>query len=605
MISDPVEPQTLVSGISVYREFEAVREAFKSEAWIGLDLETTGFSPWKSKIAVVGLYAPKAGVVGVLHYPHGKQVPQKVLRWLESFDGIVTHNGAQFDILFLAVAGMDVFATRWYDTLIGEQSVITSGRRNIGVSLKKTVKRRFGKTLDKSIDHTGWGNETLNDQQLEYVVGDLSYLTRTRDSHFLRASESEKMRSAIDFEMELLPAVVEMELNGLPIDVEALTGYMETLEPKLAITAARLHEILGPISLTSVPQLKKALQEKFGVKAFPDTTAERFEEYKRWGGEIGEVAELMLEFRHADQRRKMFRPAWVEEHVVDHGHSHRVHGKFWQVGTDTGRFSSSQPNLQQVPRDARHIYACRIGKEMFKIDYSQIEVRVAAALAVDWEMINAINDGLDVHTFVASKAFGVPMEEVTKDQRKAAKAMNFLLLFGGGVESLYAYASAEGSTVTKQQIEVAYDQYFERFKGITKMRAWAVGQAESRRPVTLVYPSGLKRVVMGQELKSTTLLNNIVQGTAAFGLKKAIILCRERGLSKYLSAVVHDEVVGEAPADQVVEIVRAVEQAMIDGMEWALADCPPIAIGVESTWGRSWKGDPANDHAFARIVNAE
>jgi uncharacterized protein YprB with RNaseH-like and TPR domain len=92
------ETSMVVDGHTVYRTFEGIKEAFRDEEWIGLDLETTGFSPWKAKIAVIGLYAPRAGVVGVLHYPHGRLVPHDVLRWLESQHGIVTHTGAQFDM---------------------------------------------------------------------------------------------------------------------------------------------------------------------------------------------------------------------------------------------------------------------------------------------------------------------------------------------------------------------------------------------------------------------------------------------------------------------------------------------------------------------------
>lgn len=605
MVAPVIETPETIEGQTVWRTFEGIKEAYKNEDWIGLDLETTGFSPWKAKIAVVGLYGPKCQQIGVLHYPHGKFVPHDVLRWLESFDGIVTHNGTQFDILFLANAGMDTTKVEWYDTLIGEQVCITSGRRNLGVSLKKTVKRRFGKDLDKAIDHSGWANPSLNDEQLRYVVGDLAFLTHTRDKHYERASESAQMRSAIDFEMSLIPSVVEMELHGLPVDMDAMNEYIANLEPRLKRTTERLTEILGPgISFTSPVQVKRALQARYGAETWPNTQAGRFEEYSRFGGEMGEVCDLMLEFRNADTRRKMFRPSWVQEHVIDHGNSYRVHGKFWQVGTDTGRFSSSQPNLQQVPRDARHVYGSKF-KRTFKIDYSQIEVRVAAALAGDEAMIQAINEGLDVHTYVASQAFGIQMSEVTKEQRTVAKGMNFLLLFGGGAESLYGYASAAGSTVTKEDIDLAYDRYFDRFKGIGRMKGRANAKANSNRPVTLVYPSGLKRVIMGQELKATTILNNIVQGTAAFGLKKALIIARERNLTQYLSAVVHDETVGEAPADIVQDVVHGMEKCMIEGMEWALTGCAPIVIAVESTWGMNWKGDRANDHTYAALVNGE
>lgn len=592
------------AGRSVIRTFEEARAAFEGEEVIALDLETTGFSPWLTQVAVIGLHGPRSDQVVALHYPRGIRVPQKVLDWLADFPGIVTHNGAQFDILFMGVAGMPWQNVKWYDTLIGEQSVIAAGRRNMGVSLKKTAKRRLGKEVDKDIDHSGWGNPFLDQNQIDYVAGDLVHLVDIMRTQKERAAESTNMTRALEFEMELLPIVVEMELNGLPIGLTELNGYMKTIEPRIANVSDELHRILGDdVKLTSVPQLKKALQRLFGISAFPDTKAERFQMYKLAGGHIGEVSELMLEFRNADQRRKMFRPEWVNEYVVPHFDYHAVHGKFWQVGTDTGRFSSSQPNLQQVPKDARHVYGHRPGWMIGKTDYSQIEVRVAAALAGDMKMIEAINDGLDVHTFVASEAFGIPMDLVMPLQRKAAKAMNFLLLFGGGLEGLFGYASAEGSSVTHDEMEVAYNTYFERFPGINAMRNSAIRKANSGRPFTFIYPSGLKRVIAGGELKHTTILNNVVQGTAAFGLKMGMLRMKEAGVAKYLSAVVHDETVTCAPANEIAEVVLEVEKAMVAGMEWALADTPSMIIGAESSWGPTWKGSAENETTYSRMIN--
>lgn len=592
------------SGRSIIRTFEEAVRAFDCEDVIALDLETTGFSPWLTQTAVIGLHGPRSDQVVALHYPRGVRVPQKVLDWLASFPLIVTHNGAQFDILFMANAGMPWDRTTWYDTLIGEQSVIAAGRRNMGVSLKKTAKRRLGKEVDKDIDHSGWGNPFLDQNQIDYVAGDLVHLVDIMRKQRERASESSDMMRALDFEMELLPIVVQMELNGLPIGMAELKAYMKTIEPRIVAVTVQLHKILGnDVKLTSVPQLKKALQRIFGLNAFPDTKAERFQMYKLAGGHIGEVSELMLEFRNADQRRKMFRDEWVQEFVVPHFDYHAVHGKFWQVGTDTGRFSSSQPNLQQVPRDARHVYGHRPGWMMGKTDYSQIEVRVAAALAGDMKMIEAINSGLDVHTFVASEAFGIPMELVDKLQRKAAKAMNFLLLFGGGLEGLFGYASAEGSTVTHDEMEQAYNRYFERFPGINAMRNSAIRKANSGRPFTFIYPSGLKRVIAGGDLKHTTILNNVVQGTAAFGLKRGMLEMKKAGVAKYLAAVVHDETVTIAPANEIAEVVLEVERCMVTGMEWALADTPSMIIGAESSWGPTWKGLEENETTYSRMIN--
>lgn len=580
-----------------------LQEAFKDERVISLDLETTGFSPWKADIAVIGLYGPTCGRVGILHYPLGRRVPLDVMRWLESFDEIVTHNGTQFDILFLGNNGMDWKKVRWYDTMIGEQSVLATARKDVEVNLGAVVARRFNRKLDKKIDHSGWGNLELNQNQIDYVTGDIAFLHRLRDLHFEKASTSVDMMRCLEFEMALIPTVLEMEFHGIPIDMRAWEAYRAGLEPTLLVQGAKIHDMIGKdVLLTSPIQLRKRLGEMFGDRLFPDTKAERFQEYSVFDGPIGEISRTILEWRGADTRRKMFSDKWRQEYVVDHGRGHSVHGKFWQVGTDTGRFSGSNPNLQQVPRDARYVYAAWPGESVGKTDYSQIEVRVAAALAGDTVMIDAF-ESEDIHRFVAAETFEIPIEEVTEYQRNVAKAESFTLLFGGGVDGFIGYANQNGAKLGRATGEELIKRFFDRFKGLAEMRRYAVSKADSGKHIVIVYPTGLKRILAGADLKATIYLNNIVQGTAAAGLKYALVECQKAGVAQYLSAVVHDEIVYAAPTKIIKDVVHEIEVAMVRGMEIALRDCLPLRVGVESTWGPTWKGLKENNTTYSERVN--
>ena len=581
----------------ILRTFEAAKEAYRDETELALDLETGGFSPWKDPIHVITLYGQKSDAITVLHYPRGQIVPEEVMRWLESFERLITHNGAQFDILFLANKGMDVERVDWYDTLIGEQVSIAVGRRDVRVNLQDTLKRRLGKTIDKTIDHAGWGALELSETHLAYCSGDIRHLVDLRDMQVAKCAEREGLLGCLDFEMALIPAIVAMELHGLPINLELLDKYMVIQEERIREAEKHLITTYGPLNFGSAAQVKKALSERFGEKLFPDTRKERLHELLRVGSpELVETLEALLLFRGAKQRMSMYSTEWRQKHVVTHRHrGTRVHGKFWQVGTDTGRMSSGEPNLQQVTRDMRDVFGHLENEAVGKSDFAQIEVRVSAALASDWTMINAINAGEDIHTFVASEAFGVPVSAVSSSQRKVAKAMNFLLLFGGGVEGLYAYALANGSDLGRQEINDAYERYFERFVGIADMKREATRLCDTRSAVPITYPTGLRRVIAGAELKPTTILNNIVQGTAAAGLKKGLAICYERGLGTSICAAIHDELVYTASFADIEEVRTLVDQCMIEGMQWALDGCPSISIGVESTWGPSWKGDPANE----------
>lgn len=601
--------------------FDEAKTILSEDKAIALDLETSGFSPWQCDIHVITLYGQQSKTPVILHYPRGRKVPQKVLRWLEEFEDITTHNGTMFDILFLANAGMNWKTVRWYDTLLGELAVITAARRNVRVNLEASLKRRTGKTIDKNVDHESWGNEYLDVSQMNYLHGDIKHLLDMRDEQFSRAVESQDMLRNLDFEMSLIPAVVQMELNGMPISLPLLHSFLAKQEDTSHRTMSLLSTLLGKeiiteapkrakdkrentLLLTSPKQVKDCLQGIFGEKAFPDTTAETLQNYLIFGGKLQEICEALLDFRGSDRREKMYSAKWQQEFIVNHDGfaDTRVHGKFWQIGTETGRFSSSQPNLQQIPRDMRAVFESP-DKIVGATDYSGIEVRVAAALAEDTEMIQVFRDGQDIHTVVAAAGFAIPISEVTKEQRQIAKAMSFTLLFGGGAETFRGYAAARGSNISPEDAELAVERFFDRFDGIRRMRQSAIWKAQNLRAVTLVYPTGLKRVLFNESLRSSIILNNIVQGTAAAGLKYALRLCWERGLAQYISAVVHDEVVYTAPQSEIIAVRDGIEMAMIHGMSQALKDCMSVPIEVESEYSTSWAGDETTKHV--RVGGAE
>jgi ribonuclease D len=206
---------------------EQAQQILQNDKNICLDLETSGFSPWKCVIHVITLYGENSKTPVILHYPKGRVVPQKVLRWLEDFEDITTHNGTMFDILFLANAGMKWKKPRWYDTLIGELAVITTARRNVRVNLEASIKRRTGGKIDKNVDHESWGNEYLDATQISYLHGDISHLWDLRKEQFSRARESDNMLRNLEFEQSLIPIVVGMELRGLPISMPKLRAFLK------------------------------------------------------------------------------------------------------------------------------------------------------------------------------------------------------------------------------------------------------------------------------------------------------------------------------------------------------------------------------------------
>lgn len=311
-------------------------------------------------------------------------------------------------------------------------------------------------------------------------------------------------------------------------------------------------------------------------------------------GEQARVAQALLDWRHYRQRQNMFGEEWQRKYVVASPTGHRVHGKFWQLGTNTGRYASSEPNLQQVPSDMKACYGGHEGLVIGKSDFSGLEIRVAASIAEDAALVEAFNNGEDIHRLVASAGFGKPIDEITSEERKIAKAMSFTWLFGGSVQTFMDYASANGSHVDWETANRAYVNFFRRFEGLSDFRNQAHLICNTKRAFVLRYPTGLKRLLEGRELIPTILLNNYVQGYAAAGMKYAILEAHRRGISPYLCATVHDELVYAAPQEQIVDLTREIQECMVLGMKEALRDGSNISIAVESTWGPTWVGLPEN-----------
>lgn len=585
----------MVDTLPVVRTFADALEAYADEDTIAVDLETSGLSPWKDSIHVVGLYGPRSGVASILHYPDGV-VPGEVIDWLSDRPNLVTHNGTQFDLLFLANVGLDWRRPNLYDTLIGEQATLYTSRRDIRVNLADTVKRHFGKKLDKAIDHSGWANPELDDEQLAYITGDITLLTRLKESQWGSAQNfPDHTPRLLQFEMELTKPVLEMELNGLPVDLPRIASYMELGRGENEDRTRYLYSELGTINLNSPIQLKKALGERFDPRFFPGTAREVLAGNLGDDEERTKVCQALLDLRYYEQRRKMFGDKW-NNFVVDHDGVMKVHGKFWQLGTNTGRFSSSDPNLQQIPRDMRNCFGGRPGWALGKSDYAAIEVRVAALVAGDTAMIDAINAGEDIHRLVASVAFRVTQENVTKHQRQVAKALSFTLVFGGGVPTFRRYVAQYGIHLTEVEADAAMNNFLDRFQGIRRLREQAVVTADKRIPFVIMYPTGLRRVLAGDDLRHTTMLNNTVQGLAAAGIKYALIECWKSGVSKYLCAIVHDEFVYSAPFREIDDVRREIDRCMLIGMQRALATTRnSISVGVESAYGSDWTVSAATE----------
>jgi len=546
---------------------------------ISFDLETTGLSPWKDNIALMQFHGHTTQTPVVVRVADGV-VPEAIKALFASgHRQYVGHNVGGFDVLFLDTHGVNWKCNTWFDTLIGEGMISTTGRRDVSRNLKNSVRRRLGLTLDKDIEHGKWTAEVLSEAQMTYAVNDVLYLYDLMKEQVLKA-DSQGQTKAIEMEMQLVPITAQMTLNGLPLLPEVLNAWLDEQRELEVVSHDWLNEHLGSINYASPIQIMKAVKS-LGLE-FENTRAETLAELANYGEGLGsEVAKHMLDYRAPAQRIKMYQQSWQDRYICDNW----VHARFWQTGTDTLRYSSSDPNLQQVPKDGRKIIGNLDGIEIVNADYSQIEVRIAAEIANDENLKNLLDSG-DVHRNIAAQIFQVPAGEVTDEQRKMAKACTFTLLFGGGANGLYQYARNSGASLSQEEAMDIFSGFFTAFQGLRRVREQAQGLARNRHVVTIQLPNSAKRVLVGSNVTPNRILNTAVQGSAAVGLKYAMIEADKAGLMKYIGATVHDELVAAVPTTEAVEYGHELEQAMIRGMQVIF---PNMITKVEVKQGKCWQ----------------
>jgi DNA polymerase-1 len=272
-------------------------------------------------------------------------------------------------------------------------------------------------------------------------------------------------------------------------------------------------------------------------------------------------------------------------------HEGRVHAGWWQIETRTGRMSCKEPNLQNVPRvstapEYRACFAAPDGRVLVKADYSQIELRVAAQEANERVMRAAYAEGADLHRLTAARVLGKPVDQITKEERQMAKAVNFGFLYGMGATKFQGYAKDNyGVEMSGADAFNAREAYFSLYPDLKAWHSTQGGKWESP-PIDTFTVLGRRR----KEVKFfAERLNSPIQGTAGDGIKNALALLWEHPLSDDIFPVlcVHDEIVVEAPAERGAEALDWLTGHMKLGMAAYLTDVP---VEVEATIARNWAG---------------
>jgi DNA polymerase-1 len=398
-------------------------------------------------------------------------------------------------------------------------------------------------------------------------------------------------RLLADVELPLVDVLVDMEWRGVGVDTQRLSEISRRFGEELRDLERAIHEEAGTdFNINSTPQLRQILFEKLQLpvlkktKTGPSTDADVLDELATMGFR---VPALLLEYRELAKLRSTYvdrLPGWV---VPETG---RIHTTFNQAGAATGRLSSSDPNLQNIPirtprgEQIRRCFVASSGHQLVVADYSQIELRVLAHLSGDEAFIAAFQRGGDIHRETAAIIFEVPLKDVTAEMRARAKTINFATIYGQG-----AFALSRQLGITHDEARAFIDTYFERFAGVRSFLDAAVAQARDRGYAETLF--GRRRYIPELQDRSRqmrafgerTAMNSPMQGSAADLIKIAMVRLavelRARAFETALLLQVHDELVLEAPDAEVREVVGLVRECMEHAATLRVALVADVGVG--------------------------
>lgn len=592
--------------INTEKQLIAVEKTLKESSVIAFDTETTSIDQMQAELVGISLaVSGEGGYYIPVGHKEGTQLPlEQVLAALK--DPLtdpsiqkIGHN-IKYDYILLARAGLKAHPLS-FDSMIAEW-VINPSSRNLG--LKKLAWVRLNQSMSEIESLIGKGKSRITMAEVaiqdaaKYAVEDavmVLLLQPLLEKDLIRVGSLDLYNQ---IEMPLVSVIASMEMEGIGLDKKFLQDMSLQLEEELQKLEGKIYQAVGhEFNLNSPKQLSETLFSTLDLSP-PNRKSKTPSGYYSTAADVLEMLKddhivpvWVLKYREYAKLKSTYVDALQDQVNPD---TQRVHTSYNQTGSVTGRIASSNPNLQNIPirtelgRMVRKAFVAAPGFSLIAIDYSQIELRVAAHMAGDQAMLKAFREGQDIHTTTAAAIHGIPMNEVTDQQRRDAKATNFGLIYG-----MSAYGLTQSTDLTLAEAETFVETYFERFPGIRDYLDKIKEQAKNKGYVETLL--GRKRYFPG--LASTTnynlrrreereAINAPIQGTAADIMKLAMIKVAEKlgksGLSARMLLQVHDELVLEAPDQEVDQTIELVQSCMENVYS---LDIPLI---TEAKYGKNW-----------------
>ncbi|AVQ87839.1 DNA polymerase I [Plesiomonas shigelloides] len=619
--SDSAEPAAAaMAPVTLDRSaYQTILQMSELDAWLDklraapywvLDTETDGLDYMTANL--IGLsFATAAGEAAYLPVAHDYlDAPEQLDRdtvlarlkpLLEDTDSRKVGQNLKFDQSILARYGIELRGI-WSDTML-ESYVLNSvaGRHD----MDSLSERHLGHQTITFEEVAGKGKNQLTfnqiplEQAATYAAEDADVTLRLHEVLWPQLEQEAGLAPVLqEMEVPLLSVLSRMERNGVLIDPALLGRHSMELTTRLAELESKAHELAGePFNLASTKQLQGILFEKLGLPVLKKTPGGAPSTNEEVLAELAldyPLPAVLLEYRglaklkstYTDKLPQMINPA-----------TGRVHTSYHQAVTATGRLSSTDPNLQNIPvrneegRRIRQAFIAGAGNQIIAADYSQIELRIMAHLSGDAGLLRAFSEGKDIHRATAAEVFGLPLEQVSAEQRRSAKAINFGLIYG-----MSAFGLARQLGIGRNDAQRYMDLYFERYPGVltymerTREQAHAQGYVETLFGRRLQLPDIRSRNAMRRKGAERAAINAPMQGTAADIIKRAMLavdawLATPEADGIRMIMQVHDELVFEVPQEKVGLCSAKVRELM---QHSAALDVPLLVeVGVGDNWDQA------------------
>ena len=573
---------------------------------ISFDTETTSTEEMRADIVGISL-AVKAGEGYYIPVGHraGTNLPLKdVLSALKApmtnaKIGKIAHN-AKYDYIVLAKNGLHV-SPLTFDTMLAE-FIVDPGSRNLG--LKNLAYAKLGEEMTHIEDLIGKGKKqiTMTDVAIEsaapYAVADAETTLRLMPilQADVRRVNGTKLLEEID--LPLTPVLADMEMSGISLDIPFFEETSKRLEKRMAEIEKQVYESVGkPFNINSTQQLSDILFKQLRLEPPDKGNKTASGHFSTSAGVLDmlrgkhPVVDMVLEHRELSKIKSTYVDALQAALNADTG---CVHTSYSQIGAVTGRLSSSNPNLQNIPirteegRRIRNGFVAGKDRVLLSVDYSQIELRIVAHMAQDEAMLAVFRAGEDIHSTTAGAIYGVGHDAITKNMRRHAKAINFGLIYG-----MSAFGLTRSTDLTLAEAEDFVKAYFKQFPGVKnyldgiRKLAAQQGYVETLLGRRRYFPAlQSKQNVQIKNREEREAINAPIQGTAADIMKIAMLRIRPAlkgaGLKGKMLLQVHDELVLECPENELEETAHIVQETMANAFPMS------IPLSTEARYGKNW-----------------